>query len=321
MSTRIVARPAPLNYASLSIVILTPSVLIFGFEGGGTRLLRWLQRVFGIMTALGLWLFLSTVVVVHDNWACYKSQDVHDVNYGRCTERSARIRRMPNLQAPSHPFSLWHNWTEAMSVFVYVFVGIAAMNLVILATRLILIRLDLARMSIPASIETASERPEDEAVHHFLKTAREAAHNDMYFRPRADQSLVHLAHHIRNILVWDVVSFILCFPAIAMQVKLGGLHLVFQLMLCGTAGTTLALYLFTHYATWKWWLMITLGSLALLIALLHHMIMSSRMLHHIHSLLPVANAAIIAHARDPIKTTHAHHIHDIVSSAVQMAST
>lgn len=302
-------RPAPFNYAAMSVVIFTPSVLLFAFDGTQTRLLRWLQRVFSIATLIGAWIFFSTISVVHDNWSCYKSEDIHDVIYGRCSVRSARIRRLPSLQAPSKPFSYWHNWTDSMMVFIYVFVGIIAMNLIITATRMVLIRLDLAILTLPRKEYFEKESK----ARILLEKAHEAAKEDVFFVPRPDQSLVHAADRYRRILEFDLASFILEYPAIVSGMR--GWHVALQPFLCLTFAASLYANL-TFEGTAVWWLTTVLFSFSIGAAFLHHAYCTMHMLHLIDSSLPEANAELESHANEEHRTTHFHHVHSIVTNSV-----
>lgn len=302
----------PLNYAALAPVLLTPSVLIFGFERSGTRLLRWLQRFFGVMFLLGAWLFFTTILVLHENWGCYKSQDIHDTIYGRCSVRSARIRRMPELQEPQKSISIWHHWTDTERVFIGVFIGIAVLNLAILVTRLVVIRLDLAILSLPR-YEDLHEDYHTKPVEFLLEEAHLLAEKIGFFRPKPDQALVHLAHRLRFIMGWDPVSFVLCLPAVALH--LSGLHVVAQISLCATAAGTVATYLATSAAAWKFWVMVIVGGFAFLIALVHHFVVYVRLLHHIDTAKPMAEAALNA-ASATKSTDYFSHVHRTVSASL-----
>lgn len=305
------SRPAAFNYASLAPIMLTPSVIIFGLDGSGTRLLRWLQRSFGVVGIVGAFLFFSTVLPVHENWGCYKSQDIHDVNYGRCTQRDAVIRRMPELQSPQKDFYLW---TKTATIFIASLIVILVINVLILATRMIIIRIDLARLSIPR-LEDIPEDQRTESVKRLLEEAHEHAKGHWFFRPRADHSLVHFAHRVRLIYLIDPCSFVLCLSSIPLRLRHGGLHIVAQFILCFNFAFSLMVYLMTSHVRWKWWFMVCFGCVCLAIAFVHHIIMYMRFLHAIHTNIPVVNSAIVKKSAEASNNSFIH-LHNVVSESM-----
>jgi hypothetical protein len=239
-----------MDHTAVAPVFATLLVAVFAVDGYGPWEVVALHRALSAASCVSAAILFSVVLVLHDDWCCYKTQTLNALIYGRCTVYTAMIKHRPD---ETQRCGL-HSWTMGEVVVV---VGTVVCIVVLAITA-------IARIAI--------------VVRHVHRMHLPFEHTNV-----SGRCTIYFLRRTQWLLACDPMSIAFAYGAISM--RLSPFHVVARAL--GTVALTCLLLLVPSSAAvgWRRWAVLSARALFGSFVLLHHLYVSFRLRIYIRTVM------------------------------------